>query len=130
MDAKTARAHFGLAKLAITKLKGKDALLSIKRAVELDPKEPLYRLYESEAWALEKSHAEQVKALEAYVRLNPTNAEDRLTEAKAGLELLRALGSKPIAAVDAPEAPAPIRLRPSLLSKRATNWSPHKTGSV
>src|SRR5687767_7089686 len=35
MDAKTARAHFGLGKLAMAKLKGKEAVKEIMRAVEL-----------------------------------------------------------------------------------------------
>jgi len=50
MDSKNARAHFGLGKLALAKVKPKPALQEINRAIELDPKEPMYRLYASEAW--------------------------------------------------------------------------------
>src|SRR5262245_12323671 len=45
--------------------------------------------------------------------MNPKD-EDRVTEAKAGLEMLQAFGSEEVAVVDAPEKPAPIRFRESL----------------
>src|SRR6266446_1862105 len=48
MNAKTARAHYGLGKLAIGKLKTKQAIQEMMRAIELDPKEPLYRFYASD----------------------------------------------------------------------------------
>src|SRR3972149_10836425 len=81
MDSKTARAHFGLGKLAMAKLKGKEALKEILRAVELAPKEPLFRLYASEAWAVEKNYEEQRKQLEEFLKLSPADG-DRVTEAK------------------------------------------------
>ena len=112
MNAKTARAHYGLGKLAIGKLKTKQAIREMMRAIELDPKEPLYRFYASEAWALEKNYAEQRKQIEEYIALNPSDP-DRLAEAKAGLEMLKALGND-VASVDAPQNPAPIPLRKSL----------------
>ena len=84
MDPKTARAHFGLGKLAMAKLKDKEAVQEIARAIELEPTEPLYRLYASEAYALQKNYAEQMKQLQEYIRMNP-NDPDRLAEAKAGL---------------------------------------------
>ncbi len=61
---------------------------------------------------MEKNYAEQRKQLEEYVRLNPSDP-DRLAEAKAGLEMLKALGTD-VAVVSAPENPAPIRFRKSL----------------
>ena len=112
MHPKTARAHFGRGKLAMAKLKGKDAVQSLTRAIELDPKEPLYRFYLSEAWAIEKNYVKQREGLEEYLRLNP-NGSDRLAEAKADLEILRALGTKNVAVVQGPESPAPIRFRRS-----------------
>src|SRR5262245_29491906 len=42
MDDKTARAHFGLGKLALARLKTKEAVSSFKRAIELDPGEALF----------------------------------------------------------------------------------------
>jgi hypothetical protein len=113
MDPKTARAHFGMGRLAMAKLKDKEAVQNISRAIELEPAESLYRLYASEAAALQKNYAEQMKQLQEYVRLNPADP-DRLAEAKAGLEVLRALGTKDIGIVNAPENPAPIRFRKSL----------------
>ena len=113
MNPNTARAHFGLGKLAMAKLKGKDAIQAINRAIAIDPKEPLYHLYASEAWAIDKNYAEQRKQLEEYIRLNP-NDPDRLAEAKAGLEMLKTLGTENVAVVTAPENPAPIRFRTSL----------------
>src|SRR5262249_30468302 len=113
MDAKNARAHFGLGKLAMGKVKGKTAVAEMKRAIELDPKEPLYHLYASEAWGIEKNYVEQQKQLEEYLRLNP-NDPDRVNEAKAGLEMLKALGTSDLAAVTAPDNPAPIPFRKAL----------------
>ena len=113
MDSKTARAYFGLGKLASARVKNKQAIQEIMRAVELDPKEPLYRLYASEAWANDKNYAEQKKQLEEYVKLNPAD-EDRLAEAKAGLAMLKAFGSEELGVVEAPQNPAPIRFRKSL----------------
>jgi predicted aspartyl protease len=113
MDAKTARAHFGLGKLAMAKLKTKEAVKELALAVELSPREPLYRWAASEAAALEKNYTQQFKQLEEYVRLNPKDP-DRLAEAKAALEMLKALGTKDIAMVVAPENPAPIQFRKAL----------------
>ena len=64
MDSKTARAHFGMARLAMGKVNNKAALQELGRAIELDPKEPLYHLYASEAWGIDKNYAEQRKQLE------------------------------------------------------------------
>jgi predicted aspartyl protease len=113
MDSTTARAHFGMGKLALGKLKTKDALRSFKKAIELDPQEPLYRFYAGEAADLEKDPGEMRKQLEEYVRLSP-NDPDRLTEAHAGLEMLAAMKGKKIGDVDAPDQPAPIRVRKML----------------
>ena len=112
-DSKTARAHFGLGKLAVGKLKTKDALQSFKRAIELEPQEPLYRFYAGEAADLEKDPGEMRRQLEEYVRLSPDDP-DRLMEARAGLEMLAALKDKKIGEIDAPEKPGPIRLRKML----------------
>lgn len=113
-NSSTARAHFGVGKLAMAKLKGKEALQALNRAIELAPDEALYRLYAAEAWALEKDTEQQRKQLEEYVRLSTGEDEDRLAEAKAGLEMLQSFGWDEIAAVQAPEHPAPLRFRKSL----------------
>src|SRR5262245_35998907 len=91
MDSRTARAHYGLARLAMGKVNNKAALQELARAIELDPKEPLYHLYASEAWGIVKNYAQQRKQLEEYLQLKPDD-EDRVTEAKAGLETLKAFG--------------------------------------
>src|SRR5437588_5661965 len=49
MDEKTARGHYGLGKLALAKLKTKEALGQFKRAIQLSPREPLFHLYAGEA---------------------------------------------------------------------------------
>ena len=85
----------------MAKLKDKEAVQEIARAIELEPTEPLYRLHASEAYALQKNYAEQMKQLQEYIRMSP-NDPDRLAEAKAGLEVLRALGAKDIGVVTAP----------------------------
>src|SRR5262249_10230839 len=51
-NEKTGRAHYGLGKLALAKLKGKEALASFKRALELEPNEPLYHVYAGEAYGV------------------------------------------------------------------------------
>src|SRR3989442_9584349 len=113
VDAKNARGHFGLGKLAMSKVKGKVAIEEMKKAIELEPKEPLYHLYASEAWSIEKNYVEQRKQLEEYLRLNP-NDPDRVTEAKAGLEMLKVMGTTDVGVVTAPENPAPIRFQKAL----------------
>ena len=113
IDSKNARAHFGLGKLAMGRVKNKLAIQELSRAIELDPKEPIYHLYASEAWGIDKKTSQQKKELEEYLRLNPSD-EDRVTEAKAGLAMLKAFGSEEVGAVVAPPTPAPIRFRASL----------------
>ena len=73
MDSKSARAHFGLGKLAMAKLKDKEAVQEMARAIALEPGEPLYRLYASEAYALQKNYTEQMKQLQEYIRMNPND---------------------------------------------------------
>src|SRR5262245_16281275 len=57
-DEKTARAHFGLGKLALAKLKNKESIASFKRAIELDPDEALFHLYAAEAYGVEKRYSQ------------------------------------------------------------------------
>jgi predicted aspartyl protease len=114
LSDKTARAHFGIGKLALAKVKSKDALQSFKRAIDLDPSVPLYHFCASEAADLEKNTVESRKQLEEYLRLKPHDDEDRVTEAKAGLELLAAFGNKEYAVMDAPQQPMPIPFRKAL----------------
>jgi predicted aspartyl protease len=113
MDSKNARAHFGQGKLAEGRVKNKQAIQEFMRAVELDPSEPLYHLYASEAWGIDKKYPEQRKHLEAYLALNPKD-EDRVADAKAGLAMLKAFGSEEVGAVEAPPNPAPIQFLTSL----------------
>ncbi|HLQ77808.1 MAG TPA: tetratricopeptide repeat protein, partial [Terriglobia bacterium] len=114
MNERTARAHFGLGKLALAKVKTKEAVQSFKRAIELDPKEPLYHFFASEAADLDKNPAESRKQLEEYVRLKPHDDEDRLTEAKAGLALLDSFGGKEYGIVEGPNEPAAVPFRKEL----------------
>lgn len=113
MDSKTARAHFGLGKLAMAKLKTKEAVQSFSRAIELNPEQPLYHLYLSEALGGEKNYVEQLQQLEHYLKLNPADP-DRITEAKAEIEMLKSFGLKDIGLISAPDNPAPIPFRKSL----------------
>jgi tetratricopeptide (TPR) repeat protein len=114
MNEKTARAHFGIGKLALAKVKPKESFQSFKRAIDLQPNEPLYHFYASMAADLDKNTAESKKQLEEYVRLNPQGDADRLTEAKAGLALAAAFGNKEYAVVDGPKEPQPIPLRKAI----------------
>ena len=114
MNEKTARAHFGLGKLAMAKVKSREALAEFQRAIELDPTEPIYHFFASDAAALEDNIAESKKHLEAYIRLDRHDDEDRLTEAKAALALIAAFGNKEFGVVKGPAQPAPIPLRKAL----------------
>jgi predicted aspartyl protease len=113
LDSKNARAHFGMGRLASAKVKSKEAIHELERAIELDPKESLYRFYASEAWGIDKNYGQQRKHLEEYLRLKP-NDEDRMQEAKAALETLKAFDSEEIGTVDVPRNLGPIRFRKSL----------------
>ncbi len=112
-DSRNARAYFGQGKLAMAKMRTKAAIRLLSRAVELAPKEPQYRLYLSEAYGVERNMPEQRKHLEAYIALNPKD-EDRITEAKAGLEMLDVFKGIDIGKVEAPAKPAAVRFRKSL----------------
>jgi predicted aspartyl protease len=112
-DPRNARAHFGLGKLALARAKTREAIQELRRALDLDPKVPLYHLQASEAWGIDKNYREQRKHLEEYIRLNPQE-EDRIVEARAGLAMLKAFGSEDIGSIDAPASPAPIRLKKAL----------------
>src|SRR5205085_1936958 len=71
MNEKTARAHFGLGKLALAKVNAKEAGPSFKRAIELDPNEPLYHFYASEVADLDKNTTESKRQLEESLLLKP-----------------------------------------------------------
>jgi tetratricopeptide (TPR) repeat protein len=114
MEEKTARAHFGLGKLALAKLKNKEAIAAFKRAIDLDPDEALYHLYAAEAYSVDKRYSEQKTELERYIKLADSSEPDRLAEAKAGLDMLAALAGKEAGAAEAPEKPAAIPFRAML----------------
>ena len=114
MDEKTARAHFGLGKLALARLKTKEAIVSLKRAIELDPNEALYHLYAGEAYGVQKRYSDQKAELDQYIKLAGSSEPDRVAEAKAGLDMLAALEGKEAGATEAPENPAPIAFRAML----------------
>ena len=108
MDEKTARAHFGLGKLALSKLKSKEAIKELARAVELAPGEAIFHMYAGEAYGLERNYTAQKSQLQEYVRLNPVDDPDRLSEAKAVLEMFEALGTGEVGTVVGPDNPAPL----------------------
>ena len=110
MDEKTARAHFGLGKLAVARMKTTEAVRLFNRAIELDPKEPLYRFYIGDALTLDKKPKEADRQLQEYLKLNPTDP-DRVPMAKAALDISSAFSGIEIGQVDAPVQPSPIRLQ-------------------
>jgi tetratricopeptide (TPR) repeat protein len=75
MNEKTARAHFGLGKLALAKLKSADAVKLFSKAIELDAKEPIYHFYISDALTLERKSKEAEQQLQEYLKLNPTDPD-------------------------------------------------------
>ncbi len=104
----TARAHFGLGKLALGKMRAMEAVQYLTRAVELAPEEPLYRLTAAEAWGIDQNLEEQRRHLEAYLALEPTYNPDRVTEVEAALEVIRAFGSDRMGIYDIGESQQPI----------------------
>jgi predicted aspartyl protease len=109
-NEKTARAHFGLGKLAMARMKSADAVKSFTRAIELDPKEPLYRFYIADALVLQKKTKEAERSLQEYLKLNPTDP-DRVPMAKAVLDVSAAFAGVEIGQVEAPATPSSIRLQ-------------------
>jgi predicted aspartyl protease len=109
-NEKTARAHFGLGKLAMARMKTSDALKSFSRAIELDPREPLYHFYIADALMLQKKNTEAEHQLEEYLKLNPTDSE-RVPMARSALEVSRAFAGVEVGQVEAPATPSPIRLQ-------------------
>jgi predicted aspartyl protease len=107
INEKTARAHFGLGKLALAKLKSADAVKLFSRAIEMDAKEPIYHFYISDALALERKTKEAEQQLQAYLKLNPTDP-DRVPMAKAALDIFAAFRGVDVGQVEAPAQPAPI----------------------
>src|SRR5262249_5656791 len=87
LNDNTARAHFGLGKLALAKMKTDDAVRQFKRALELEPREALFHLYASEAYGIDKNYAAQKTELAAYLKF-ATNDPDRIAEAKATQEMI------------------------------------------
>jgi predicted aspartyl protease len=110
MNEKTARAHFGIGKLAMAKLKTADAVKSFNRAIQLDTKEPLYHFYLADALTLDKKNKESEAQLQEYLKLSPKDA-DRVPMAKAALDIAAAFKGVEIGEIDAPPQPAPIKFK-------------------
>ena len=110
MNEKTARAHFGLGKLAMARMRTAEAVKSLNRAIELDPKEPIYRFYIADALALKKDLKGAEQHLQEYLKLNPADA-DRVPMARAALEISKAFAGVEVGELDAPAQPAPIRVQ-------------------
>jgi len=110
LNEKTARAHFGLGKLAMARMKSAEAVKSFNRAIELDPREPIYRFYIADALSLEKNAKEAERHLQEYLKLNPADA-DRVPMAKAALEVSADFNGVEMGAIEAPAQPAPIRVK-------------------
>jgi predicted aspartyl protease len=109
-NEKTARAHFGIGKLALAKLKTADAVKSFNRAIQLDAKEPIYRFYLSEALTLEKKNKEAEVQLREYLKLNPKDP-DRVPMAKAALDISAGFAGVEMGQLEAPAQPAPIKFQ-------------------
>jgi len=114
LNDKTARAHFGLGKLALARMKAPEAERSFKRAVDLDGKEPLYRFYLSDALSLRNKGREAERQLQEYLKLKPDDP-DRTPMAQSALDVFAAFRGVEMGAIDAPAQPAPIPLQ-SLLN--------------
>jgi tetratricopeptide (TPR) repeat protein len=110
MNEKTPRAHFGLGKLAMARMKSGEAVKSFSRAIELDAREPIYRFYIADALSLEKKAKEAERHLQEYLKLNPADA-DRVPMARAALDISAAFKGVEMGEIEAPAQPAPIRVQ-------------------
>ena len=87
MNDKTARAHFGLGKLAMARMKTADALKSLHTAPSnWIPRNRIYRFYLADALSLNKKLKEAERQLQEYLKLNPADT-DRVPMAKAALDI-------------------------------------------
>jgi predicted aspartyl protease len=110
MNEKTGRAHFGLGKLAMARMRTAEAVKSFNRAIELEPREPIYRFYIADALSIEKKLKEAERHLQEYLKLNPGDA-DREPMARAALDISAAFAGVEMGQVDAPPQPAPIKVQ-------------------
>jgi predicted aspartyl protease len=110
MNDKTARAHFGLGKLAMARMKVADAIRLFTRAIELDSREPLYRFYIADVLSLDRKPKEAEQHLREYLKLNPAD-KDRVPMAKAALDVSTAFAGVEMGQVEAPAQPAPIKVQ-------------------
>ena len=92
LDPNTARAHFGVGKLSMGKMRLAEAIDSLSKAVELEPDVAIYRLALADAWAYEGDVEEQARQLEGYVALEPTYDLERLGQVEAVLEVINDFG--------------------------------------
>ena len=93
LDPETARAHYGLGKLALGKMDSTEAVRSVMMAVDLDPDQPIYRLTAAEAWGIDQNLDEQTRQFEAYVALEPSYDPERLASVRAALDVIDNFGS-------------------------------------
>jgi predicted aspartyl protease len=108
-DDRTARAHFGLGKLALARMKTSEAIRSFNKAIELDPREPLYHFYIADALTLTKKVPEADRHYREYLKLNPMDP-DRVPMVKAALDISSAFSGVRMGEVDAPGRVSPIPL--------------------
>ena len=109
MAETTARAHFGLGKLALARMRLTEAVQFFSRAVELEPQEPLYHFYISDALMAGRDVTESKRHLQEYLKLNPPDP-DRIAMARATLDTYGAFTGVEIGEVDSPLRPSPIRV--------------------
>ncbi len=94
LEPENSRAHYGLGKLAMAKMKSKEAVRSVMKAVELEPEQAHYRLTAAEAWGIDQNLDEQTLQLEAYVALEPTYDPERVAEVQAALDIIANFGTE------------------------------------
>ncbi len=114
LDPNTARAHFGVGKLLMGKMRLTEAIDSLSKAVELEPDAAIYRLALADAWAYEGDVAEQARQLEAYVALEPSYDLERLRQVEAVLEVIGDFGPVQMGVYDLPEPAESITISQGL----------------
>lgn len=113
-DPETARAHYGLGKLALGKMQAAAAVELFRRAVQLDPSEPIYHLGASDAWAIEGDLDEQTRHLRAYLALDPTYDADRVAQVEAVLAIIASFGEDRMGVYQIDETTPPVALSKGL----------------
>lgn len=94
LNNKEARAVSGLAMIAMYENRLAESIKAFRRAVALEPREPDYYFYLTQAATRAKFYSEAAEALEHFLDVAPNTDKDRRDQMRAQVDLLRFLGKQ------------------------------------